>query len=139
KDLYNSNPVFGTTVVKWDADRRAYRSQEMCAFTDSEMVTEAVENGADGSGEPKPIFNFVPYDKPERSPKQGDAQSMHFQYSSSYYAGFDYNAETGTYFKTNTKGEPHIDGDTDEQLNFKNVLLLTTTIVPYTSLGLDAG
>lgn len=140
QDLYNSNPFLNTTVVKWDQNRIAEgRNREMCAYTNGEMVSNAVANGADDAFEPKPIFNFVSYLEPERTPTAGTADSMFFQFSSSYYAGFNYDAATGTYKKTNTKGEPHIDGNTGEQLEFKNVLLLFSDIQPYSSLGYDAG
>lgn len=140
RDLYLNNPLgIGSGVVKWDESRRATRSQEMCAYTSGEQVAAAVAAGADGSGEPGPIFNFVRYDEPSRVLTGGDAQSMYFQYSSSYYAGFTYDPTSFKYLKTNTKGEPHIDGDTGEQLAFENVLLLFADVKPYTSLGYDAG
>lgn len=140
RDLYLNNPLgIGSGVVKWDQDRRASRSQEMCAYTSGEQVAAAVANGADDTGEPDPIFNFVRYDEPSRVLTGGDAQSMYFQYSSSYYAGFTYDPTSFKYLKTNTKGQPHIDGDTGEQLAFENVLLLFADVKPYTSLGYDAG
>ena len=63
-DLYNAGP-FGT-VVKWDQQRMASRSQEMCAYTSGELVANAVAKGADDNFEPSPIFNFVRYDEPAR-------------------------------------------------------------------------
>ena len=140
RDLYLGNPLgFSKGIVKWDQDRRNYRSQEMCAYTSGEQVMTAVENGADDSGEPDPLFNFVRYDEPARVPDGVAANDMHFQYSSSYYSDFTYDAATSRYLKGNTKGEPHIDGDTNEQLAFDNVLLLFTQVVPYSQLGYDAG
>ena len=136
-DLYNAGP-YGT-VVKWDQTRMASRSQEMCAYTSGELVANAVANGADDDFEPDPIFNFVRYDEPARELTGNPAQDLYFQFSSSYYAGFNYDEATGTYLKTNTKGQPHIDGNTNEQLSFTNVLLLFSEIVPYSQLGYDAG
>ena len=139
RDLYLNNPLgFGGGVVKWDQERMSYRSQEMCAYTSGEQVAAAVEKGADDSGEPDPIFNFVRYDEPVRVPDGPAADSMHFQFSSSYFADFTYDPATHLYMKGNTKGQPHIDGDTNEQLGFDNVLLLFTQVVPYSSLGYDA-
>lgn len=139
RDLYLNNPLgIGSGVVKWDQERRAYRSQEMCAYTSGEQVAAAVAAGADDSGEPDPIFNFVRYDEPSRVLEDGDANSMYFQYSSSYYAGFEYDPSSFKYLKTNTKGEPHIDGDTGEQLAFENVLILFAEVQPYVNLGYDA-
>ena len=136
-DLYNAGP-FGT-VVKWDQQRMASRSQEMCAYTSGELVANAVAKGADDNFEPSPIFNFVRYDEPARELTGNTANEMHFQYSSSYYSGFSYDAASGTYLKTNTKGGPHIDGNTGKQLGFTNVLLLFADIKPYSQLGYDAG
>ena len=140
RDLYDGNPLKFGRVVDWDQDRRnSGRSQEMCAYTSGEKVQMAVENGADDSGEPDPIFNFVRYDEPARVPEGPSADTMHFQFSSSYYADFTYDAATAKYLKGNTKGNPHIDGNTNEQLAFDNVLLLFADVRPYSQLGYDAG
>ncbi len=139
KDLYDGNPEKYGRVVEWDEQRRASRSQEMCAYTSGEKVKMAVENGANDNGEPAPIFNFVRYDEPVRVPDGVDANDMHIQFSSSYYADFNYDSATAKYLKGNTKGQPHIDGDTNEQLAFDNVLLLFTEVKPYSQMGYDAG
>ena len=141
RDLYLGSDFLKTgNIVKWDqALRNSGRSQEMCAYTSGELVSAAVENGADDFGEPEPIFNFVSYKEPERTPQGGSADSIFVQYSSYYYAGFDYNTAEGVYYKTNTKGDLHIDKTTGEQLSFENVFVLFTNIVPYSSFGHDAG
>ena len=147
RDLYLGNPIKAVNgsgkmtsgIVQWDNERRAYRSQEMCAYTSGEQVMEAVAKGANDNGEPDPIFNFVRYDEPVRIPNGPAADTMHFQYSSSYYSDFTYDPATGKYLKGNTKGQPHIDGDTNEQLAFDNVLLLFADVKPYSQLGYDAG
>ena len=145
RDLYLGSQNLNTgSIVQWNHElMNSGRAQEMCAYTSGEAVSKAVENGANDSGEPEPIFNFVSYEEPARILPDGDAQSIFVQYSgtdlSGYHAQFDYDAAEGVYYKTDTRGMPHLDGNNDKQLKFDNVLVLFTDVVPYSSLGLDAG
>lgn len=56
-------------------------------------------------------------------------------YSKSYYSTFDYNEETGTYYKLHS-GNAHKDQRSGEQLNFTNVFVLQTDISVYDKSGI---
>lgn len=52
-----------------------------------------------------------------------DATSVSVKFSNYMTCGFEYDAESGVYKKLR-KGQPHIDGNNNEQLAFKNVLVI---------------
>ena len=144
RDAYNKNPLLNTHVIEWDTELIDQgREPEAAAYTTADLLTTAVETALDTSGEPSPIFNFIPYTSPARKLADGNADKMHFQFSGfgdgwgSYYTSFDYNKTLGAFQKTDTKGDPHIDNNTGEQLSFENVFLLFTEITPYSDQGLD--
>lgn len=56
-------------------------------------------------------------------------------FSKSYYSTFDYNAETGTYFKLHS-GNAHKDQRSGEQLNFTNLFVLQTDVHVYNKSGI---
>ncbi len=56
-------------------------------------------------------------------------------FSKSYYSTFDYNAETGTYFKLHS-GNAHKDQRSGEQLNFTNLFILQTDVHVYNKSGI---
>ena len=145
RNLYNYNSTIATDVVKWDSTMYTERNGavEMSAYTSAEMINQAILNGADNSTPTIPLFNFVPYDQDKITLYDGSADHIRFQYSGiddvGYYTEFEYDQTTGAYLKTNTKGEPHIDASTGEQLSFDNVFVLFAPVTPYSELGFDAG
>lgn len=56
-----------------------------------------------------------------------DCSTLTLNFSDQYFSTFDYNAESGSYFKQHS-GSPHMDGVTGEQLNFDNVFALQTSV-----------
>jgi len=70
------------------------------------------------------------------------ATYIHIPYSIAQITDFEYNKETGTYLRYQFNGKKHIDGATDEQLAFENVLIYfcdTGLITGDPSLRIEVG
>lgn len=82
------------------------------------------------------FFDYVDYNEPARELTGGSATTVNIIHSNSYRTYFDYNSDTMTYFMSqysSSIGGIHktIDENTNQQLNFKNVLVLFTDIHTY--------
>lgn len=73
-------------------------------------------------------FNFVEMDK-NAAPNGEDAQKVRVDFGANYSV-FTYDEENHEYLK-NFKDSPHMDGISQEQLKFENVIVLETEIKPY--------
>ncbi len=113
-----------------DAERRQTTGQEHCVFTDGENFARAIkEFNMDSSGyEPKPVFDFVPYDQPKRQLLGGDAQKVYVRFSGYSTSSFEY--RDGQYYKYQFE-EPQMDAGTNSQLAVDNVLVLFGEINKY--------
>ena len=58
-----------------------------------------------------------------------DAKTATLTFSGSYYSTFTYDAGKEVYMKQHS-GTPHVDGKTGNQLSFKNVFALCTSVYP---------
>lgn len=54
----------------------------------------------------------------------GDAPHVHIPYSGTSIADFVYDESTGEYLRYQFNGIKHIDGETNEQLSFKNIIMI---------------
>lgn len=114
-----------------DAERRKTRGQEHCVYMNGETYGEAVEKyGLDTASEPAPIFNFTPYAEGPRILEDGEAQSIYIRFSSYADSQFDYDPETGKYYKTQFN-QHQIDANTGETYGADNLLVLFADIDKY--------
>ena len=115
-----------------DSGRRRTLSQEHCVYTDGPTLERALaQYELDTAGEPAPVFNFLPAGEPARALADGEAASVSFLFSPYDDARFDYDPESGRYFKSQF-GEPQLDaGDENRQYRVDNVFLLFTQVGRY--------
>ncbi len=123
--------------VWYDSERANLLSQlytnvdEHCWFTDGETISSVVEDynfDANVLEQPDPVFNFLSPEE-ERTPSI-PVDSFNIKFSEYSTSSFEYNSELGKYEKS-IYAEPQIDANNDEQLAFKNVFVLFTTISTY--------
>ena len=69
-------------------------------------------------------FNFA---EDKVTPADMTAVSVQVKFSNSYYSDFEYDEATGEYLKFHS-GKPHIDGRTEKQIGFENVIILQSDI-----------
>lgn len=117
---------------------------EHTAYTDGAQMVDIVQNKGkdDARTYNSTFFNFVNYNDPERE-LTGDADGNNFVaakidvlHSEAYRTYFNYNDDTKLYDMSQysrAKGAVHdtVDATTNEQLSFKNVLVLFTDIHVY--------
>ncbi len=134
---YTNRDVDGkifSSAVWYDQERADQLSQlytnvdEHCWFTDGETLKGVVDEynlDANVLEQPDPVFNFLPPEE-ERTPKL-EVDGFNIKFSDYSTSRFEYNPDIGKYEKS-IYGEPQIDANNGEQLAFKNVLVLFTTI-----------
>ncbi len=137
---YNNRDIDGhkfADVVWYDEERANILSQERidveehCWFTDGEMLQKvAQEYNIDTAilEPPDPIFHFLPPD--ETRTLDHPATEIQVKFSDYATSHFVYDEESGRYDKF-IYGEPQIDENTAEQLEFDNLFILFTTIGTY--------
>lgn len=79
------------------------------------------------TGETSAPFSFT---DEEITPDVQDAKEVFVSFSGGANSGFSYDSTSGLYNKTRNK-DPHIDGDTNAALQYKNILILYTDIGSY--------
>ncbi len=130
--IYNSYNLFGR-----DQDRlnSGYASEHS-----SVVYTSRLEEKLDGSNMRMDILeekedNFFEFTYDEVS-EGVDVENFQLHFGS-YYSDFEYDEENKVYLKEHN-GSPHMDGKTDTQLAFKNLLLLETYVgmLPNNNTGL---
>ncbi len=124
-------------IVWYDEERADTLSQlyenvgEHCWFTDGELIEDVVaQNGySDRLTDPiSPVFNFLPTG--EERVLGLPATDVHVKFSDYSHSDFVYDEVSGKYDKF-IYGEPQMDENVDEQLEFENVFILFTTIDTY--------
>ncbi len=116
----------GTTSFWFDELRATTRAQEHCWYTDSALIQDGINRlGLETTGKGYSIVNFT-QDGGTYEPKDGDALNVELKYSDFNTTAFLYNEETALYEKS-AYGAPHADEE-GEQLQFENVILLTTHV-----------
>jgi hypothetical protein len=112
-------------------DRTRRRDIEHTKFTSGDAIEKAVSsaNILTDSTSKISAFNFIGVDDPKIIPGTGTASAIKYNFStvSSYDGDFRYDEETGKYLKWQF-GKKHVDGETDEQLSFDNVIVLFADI-----------
>ncbi len=137
---YNNRDIDGhkfPDIVWFDEQRAQTLSQERsdvdehCWFTDGEMLKDVADEYHIDTGilePPPPIFNFLPPD--EDRTLEHPATEIQVKFSQYATSHFVYDEESERYDKF-IYGEPQIDDNTGEVLEFDNVFILFTTIDTY--------
>lgn len=112
QDRLNSGYALEHTGVFYGADLPK-------ALTDNNVRTDLKDEYR------QELFTFVPEGNPV-APAGDTANTVDVQFGANYSV-FTYDAENGVYLK-NFKSQPHMDAKADEQLSFKNVIVLETDI-----------
>lgn len=129
-DYIDGNKAGDSLVFERDSERLQYYALEHTAYLKGENMQEIFEKYEfsktlpDGFG--KTIFDFSK-DPLSYSDKCEEITTV---FSNYYESRFTYDKESGTYLKEHN-GSKHIDGNTDEQLSFKNVIVLETEVSNY--------
>lgn len=108
------------------------KASEHTLYTDGEKISEGYEKlgyRTTLKGEETAWQNFVSGDK-EITPAGGACTSASVKMSGSYISNFKYNAQTKRYTRYNGQNV-HKDYNTGEEVTFKNVLILKTTVTPF--------
>ncbi|MDL2215506.1 DUF3048 domain-containing protein [Ruminococcaceae bacterium OttesenSCG-928-N02] len=137
KDLLNYHTYqtvdgiyLGAAAFYYDTERAKSKNSEFCWYTNWEMFGFGItELGLNTEGEYLPVFNFAPANAAKVTPTGGRATDISFSFSDYAEATFQYNYETGLYYKT-AYGAPQMDAANNTQLAFQNVFILGTTIIP---------
>ena len=115
----------------WYDEQRAKTRQPLhCWYTNAKLISECIEKYQVNTQavEKRTAFDFVPYDEAPRTLTGGNATGLTVRFS-----GYDttvFNYKDGQYYKSQF-GEPQIDENSGEQLAFKNLLVLFTTVDTY--------
>lgn len=118
------------------ARKKAGYALEHTGYFKGTQFASAVDNSGKrvslSEGKKEAAFNFCEYGQ-AIAPTGGTCNTVSIRFGSSN-SKFEYNAETGTYFKS-MNGHTHVDGRTGEQLSFTNVFVLETNISIRDSVG----
>lgn len=125
--IENLNGMVNPANMFW-RDSKIHRSPHN-AFTSSANMVKAVGNRKYRSESDEfKLLNYVvdEYDLDEKYSEEEaiNAVNIKLNFSKNIYNTFTYNAEDKTYLKS-VNGSKHIDKATEEQLSFKNVIILT--------------
>lgn len=133
-------------VFQRDQQRAQSYSTEHTSYLKGSEVPEAIEdlgyrtdiNDTNKDG----AFRFNAPDSPEK-PEGEECLTAKLNFSSAYFSTFEYDDEKEIYKKYHS-GNPHVDGVTGNQLGFKNVLALGTSVSVRSDgklmdIGLDGG
>lgn len=142
----NENSLGYGTVFERDEERAAYYDVEHTGCLRGSELAEAIEdmgyrtdiNETNASG----AFIFNDPDSPEE-PEGSVCMTAQLNFSGDYYSTFEYDSSSETYLKYHS-GSPHNDGVTGNQLSFKNVIILATSVSTRSDgklmdIGLDGG
>ncbi len=129
-DYIDGNKAGDSLVFERDSERLQYYALEHTAYLKGENMEQIFDKYGfsktlpDGFGET--IFTFA--DK--QYSHTDKCEELTAAFSGYYESRFTYDKASGTYLKEHN-GEKHIDGKTQEQLAFKNVIILETEYSNY--------
>lgn len=114
----------GSLAFEQNSELAKTKGAEHSWFTNKELIKAGIEkNDIATKNNFYPAFDFVEYGK-TRIPQGEGANTVSFAYSSYADVSFSYDSSSGKYLK-NAFGVPHMDADTDTQLAFDNVFVIT--------------
>ncbi len=126
----NVNDIDGLTSNMYfrDPDRLKNMGYEHSAMSNGELISKAIEaknyrtEYKDGDST---SFKFIPYNEEQKSTENGSAATnIKIPYTSVHQPRFEYDESTGKYKRFQFIDEQHIDGETGEQLEFDNVVII---------------
>jgi len=118
----------GFLSFAFDDELAKTKASEHCWFTNTDLIKAGIEkNSIKTKNDFYPAFDFVDNEKDARILDGESANTITFSYSGYADVGFVYDAATGKYLKT-AFGTPHMDADTNQQLSFDNVFIITTEV-----------
>lgn len=146
-DGVNGNRVSSNAFYRNQERRKKGVSTEHTLFTNGANLIAAIEgNKFTTTLEPDFVSPFKFSDYPLEF--EGDAANyVYIPFSNYAQSYFDYDAEKGLYFKgqyvsskssVDKHDSPHIDGNNNQQLTFKNILILYTDYTTIDSVGRQA-
>ncbi len=110
-------------VGKYDSEHTGYlRGSELKQHFESHGFRTDVNAQNIGGG-----LSFVSEGESASTEGALDCSELTLKFSDSYFSTFEYNADEKTYYKKHS-GNPHMDGVTNQQLNFENVVAVQTSI-----------
>ena len=134
QEMIEGDPSINSLNGIYLGDIMYYRSDDKPAphnvFTNSELIASGISNkgyNTQHSDNYEKMFSFNTKDKPLENGMPANKVSTAF--SSDRVPYFEYNAEDGRYYRYQYGG-PQIDAVTNEQLSYKNVIVM---MVEYTS------
>ncbi len=115
-------------------------------YTDAEHVISTLDsNGLDDyRSYGSPIFNFVPYTQPSRTPGGGGAAEAAVMHSPGYISYFEYDEASARYRMSQFNGasnkvEPTVDENNGQRLSFDNLVVLFAPMENYPGTEADGG
>lgn len=127
----NIDNIDGMTYTNFfyqDKQRASSKGKEHSFFISNKEL-KTLENKLNLSLEGNTEAPFLFYEN-EYFPKNNDAENVFASFSKDYNSEFSYNLSTGLYSKKRN-GQNHIDADTKNILQYKNILILYTSIGSY--------
>lgn len=135
-DHFDGNKGYSRLFAR-DAERLKTYSSEHTAYLKGPDLPSALEHYGMrtdyAEGRDVNAFNFAGAGIEASGSKSCTKAVLTF--SKSYYSTFNYNEETGTYYKLHS-GNNHTDQRSGEQLNFTNVFVLQTDVHVYNDSGI---
>ncbi len=121
--INNINGLKYSTKYFWK-DTKLNVSSEHTAYTSSSLINNAIADLKYNKETNKGLlFNYSPEEiNLENKENAQLANSVEIVYSSSNTTSYEYNSETKTYYRS-VNGKKHVDYDTKEQYNFKNIIV----------------
>jgi len=137
-NLDGVNMYLPTTFYR-DNDRIYANGYEHSLMTTGEGIVDGINYKNYDTVQPEGFegpFEFVEYGTENELSDGMDAKHIVITYTGSQFPQYIYNPETKTYLRYQFKGEKHIDGETGEQLEFTNLIIL---VCKHTNLNDEAG
>ena len=135
-DHFDGNKGYSRLFAR-DAERLKTYSSEHTAYLKGPDLPSALEHYGMrtdyAEGRDVNAFNFAGAGTEASGSKSCTKAVLTF--SKSYYSTFNYNEETGTYYKLHS-GNNHTDQRSGEQLNFTNLFVLQTDVHVYNDSGI---
>lgn len=128
--ISDSSAIPYSTMFAVDSQRAQSYASEHTKYLIGANIPQALEdNGCRTDIGEEYKGDFFVFEDEFFSPEGIDANSVRFNFSTSYYSTFEYDEASKTYKKFHNSSE-HIDGKTGNQLSYTNVIALQTQVYP---------
>lgn len=137
-NLDGVNMYLPTTFYR-DSARISANGYEHSLMTTGQGIVEGIAYKHYETEQPEGFegsFSFVEYGSENALNDGMDAKHVIITYTASQFPQYIYNPKTNTYLRYQFAGDAHVDGETGDQLEFTNLIIL---VCKHTSLNDDAG